>query len=137
MKETGILNRDIASLLGDCGHTDKLTISDAGLPLPKSINVIDIAIKDNVPTVYEIATEISKHFSVEKLIFATEAFESNPSHCNNIIQLFKDAKVEYMPHVDFKKRTYTSKGVIRTGDFIAWANVILISGPGEKWIREK
>jgi D-ribose pyranase len=137
MKKAGIVNRDISDLLSYCGHTDEFVISDIGLPLPQGVRVIDVSIKDNVPTVFDVADMISEHFSVEKIIFSSEAKASNPTHCQKIIELFEDVEVEYMPHNDFKKRTTKSKGIIRTGDYTAWGNVILVSGSGDKWLHEK
>lgn len=136
MKNGGIVNREISDLISYCGHTDELVISDIGLPLPLGVGVIDVSIKDNVPTVYDVAQEISKHFSVEKLIFATEAKKHNPTHCIKVINLFGDVEIEYISHDKFKERTHFSKGIIRTGDYTAWGNVIFVSGSGDKWLKE-
>lgn len=37
MKKHGILNSDIAKILADLGHTDKIVIGDAGLPIPEGV----------------------------------------------------------------------------------------------------
>ena len=37
MKKHGILNSDISKVLSDLGHTDQITIGDAGLPVPEGV----------------------------------------------------------------------------------------------------
>ncbi len=40
-------------------------------------------------------------------------------------------------HQDLKKLSREVKAVIRTGDFTAYGNVILVSGAGVRWYMEK
>jgi len=49
LKKTGLLNRDISALISRLGHQDTICISDAGLAIPDSINLIDVSLEDNVP----------------------------------------------------------------------------------------
>lgn len=37
MKKHGILNSHLAKILADLGHTDKIVIADAGLPVPDGV----------------------------------------------------------------------------------------------------
>ena len=41
MKKHGISNSDIAKVLADLGHTDKVVIGDVGLPIPEGVKKID------------------------------------------------------------------------------------------------
>jgi len=45
--------------------------------------------------------------------------------------------VESIDHAEFKQIAKTAKAVIRTGDFTAYGNVILVSGAGDRWFCEK
>jgi D-ribose pyranose/furanose isomerase RbsD len=45
--------------------------------------------------------------------------------------------VELVSHPEIKEISKTVKAVIRTGDFTAYANVILVSGAGPRWFCEK
>ena len=49
MKKHGILNSDIAKVLADLGHTDKVVIGDAGLPIPEGVKKIDLSIRLHEP----------------------------------------------------------------------------------------
>jgi D-ribose pyranase len=137
MVEVGILNRDIADAMSYLGHMDEMIIADAGFPLPPGVRTIDISLANNKPLVTEFLEELLKYFSIEKIILAEEAKEKSPSHFNKVTGMCKDAEVETISHAEFKKRSRNVKVIIRTGDFTAWGNVLLVSGSGDRWYREK
>ena len=137
MKESGILNSDIASIISRQGHGDLLLITDAGFAIPRGIEVIDIALSENQPRVIDLLNELKKHFSVEKIIMANQTKKTNPSYFNEIMSAFDDdTEVETIDHRELKKLSESVKAVIRTGDFTAYANVILVSGAGDRWYSE-
>lgn len=45
--------------------------------------------------------------------------------------------VDLIPHDELKERTYQVKTIIRNGDVIAWADVMLVSGTGDRWQMKK
>lgn len=138
MRETGFLNREISDVLSIMGHQDELIVCDAGFPIPLGVRTADISLAKDKPTVLELLEELIKHFSVEKLILAEETKNVSPTKFKNIVELFpKDIPVETMPHTQFKQRSTKVKAVIRTGDFTAYSNVLLISGAGDRWYLEK
>ena len=79
MTETGILNREIAAQIAKMGHTDMMLIADAGLAVPNTTPVIDISLKENIPTSIEVLEEVLKHFSVEKIIYSEATADVSPS----------------------------------------------------------
>ena len=138
MRETGIVNREISDMLSTLGHMDELIVCDAGFPIPPGVRTVDISLAENKPTVLDALEEIKKHFSVEKLVMAQETKDVSPSKFKAIVKVFgKDIPVDTMPHSEFKQRSKTVKAVIRTGDFTAYSNVLLVSGGGPRWYCEK
>jgi D-ribose pyranase len=138
MRETGIVNREISDVLSTLGHMDELIVCDAGFPIPPGVRTVDISLAENKPTVLDALEEIKKHFSVEKLVMAQETKDVSPSKFKAIVKVFgKDMPVDTMPHSEFKQRSKTVKAVIRTGDFTAYSNVLLVSGGGPRWYCEK
>ena len=138
MKETGFLNRDISDVLSMLGHMDELIIADAGFPIPAEVLTVDISLAENKPTVLELLEELKKHFSTEKIIMAQETKNVSPTRYAAICNLLgSDLPVELMPHTKFKERSHSVKAVIRTGDFTAYSNVLLVSGAGDRWYVEK
>jgi D-ribose pyranase len=138
MKEIGIVNRQIAKLISEQGHMDLLMVVDAGFPIPKEVECIDISWSENKPMVLEVLVELRKYFSVEKIIMANQTQATSPTLFQAISKSFgENMPVETMDHADFKLLSKTVKAVIRTGDFTAYANVILVSGAGDRWYCEK
>jgi D-ribose pyranase len=126
---------DVFSMMG---HMDELIVCDAGFPIPLGVRTVDISLAKDKPTVPELLEELKKHFSVEKVIMAKETKETSPTRFNAIVATFgKDIPVETMPHSEFKQRSKGVKAVIRTGDFTAYSNVLLVSGAGDRWYCEK
>ena len=67
---------------------------------------------------------------VEKIVLAEEIKEQNKEVLKQIEELFEgqNIEVEYIPHTEFKNRTYDCKAIIRTGETTPYANIILQSG---------
>jgi D-ribose pyranase len=138
MKETGALNRGVEGALSKQGHGDLLMVSDAGFAIPAGVEVIDLALDDNKPMVVEVLAMLRKHFSVEKMIMSRETSEISPTLFSDISNAFGEGvPVEIVEHSNLKEISKTVKAVIRTGDFTAYGNVILVSGAGKRWKVEK
>jgi D-ribose pyranase len=117
---------------------DELIICDAGFPIPVGIRTIDLSLKINQPTTLEVLTEILQHFSVEKIVLAEEAQKHSPTMFAQLTGLFdKSVAVETMPHAEFKQHSQKVKAVVRTGDFTAYSNILLVSAAGPRWFIEK
>jgi D-ribose pyranase len=138
MTETGILNRDIAAEMAKLGHTDKLLIADAGLAIPNTVRVIDISLDKNVPTAVETLKVVLQHFSVEKIILSKATGEVSPGRKNEFLAcLPADTPCEIVPHPVLRDElTKEVKFAIRTGDFTANSNIILVSAGGPRWYCE-
>jgi len=137
MKEVGILNTQIDSALNRQGHMDLMIVADAGFPCPDHVELIDIALSEGVPSVLDVLTELNKVHSVEKIIIARETADHNPSYFQKVSTAFRpDVQVQVVTHAEFKERSHHVKTIVRTGDFTAWANVMLVSGAGHRWQME-
>lgn len=127
MKKNGILNSEISKLLSDLGHTDQITIADAGLPVPDGVKKIDLALKLGTPSFIEVLEEVLKDMAVEKVILAEEIKVDNESQLDVIHQLLGTNEVEFVSHEAFKKQSGQSKAIIRTGEVTPFSNIILQS----------
>lgn len=139
MTETGILNREIAAEMAKMGHTDKMMIVDAGLAVPNTTKVIDLSLAQNIPTVIQVLEEVLKHFSVEKIIYSQATVDVSPSREKEFLDHFdKEVEIEIVPHPVLRDEiTKEVKFVIRTGDFTANSNLVLVSAGGPRWYCEK
>lgn len=138
MQEGGILNREIARLLARIGHRDELIVCDAGFPIPDGVATVDVALSENRPSVTEVLGVLKPHFSVEKLVVADETRVHSPSMLSRIQSVLgTTVPMETIPHAELKSRSRNVKAIIRTGDFTAYTNVLLVSGAGDRWHVEK
>ena len=137
MKEIGLLNTEIADVIARLGHMDEMIVCDAGFPIPLGVRTVDIALAVNQPTVVEVLKVLLQDFSVEKIVLADETRAHSPSMFTKIVDLFgPGVEVETTPHTAFKQRSKSVKVIIRTGDFTAYNNVLLVSGSGGRWYVE-
>ena len=128
MLKTGILNPQLLSLLARVRHTNTLVIADRGFPLWPQIETVDISLCDDIPTVLQVLRAIRPNFVVGKAWMAKEFLSENPRRTRAaFVTALKGASVTFEPHVEFKKRVPQAIGLIRTGDTIQYANVIVES----------
>jgi D-ribose pyranase len=128
MKKTGVINAPIAAVIAELGHMDMIAIADSGLPIPKIVNRIDLALKRGVPGFIETLQVVLTEMQVEKVILAEEIKQKNPHIFHEIVDLMGEVSIEFIPHKDFKVKTSQTKAIIRTGEFSPFANIILVSG---------
>lgn len=125
MKKRGILNSEIAKIVDDLRHTDRIIIGDCGLPVPEHVKQIDISLKQGTPSFYSVLELILEEVAVEKAILATEIKENNVELHAQLKELLPE--IEYVSHDEFKQLSKEVKAVIRTGEDTPYANVILQS----------
>lgn len=128
MLKTGILNPRINDLLSRVRHTNLLVIADRGFPFWPTIETVDISLVDDVPKVLEVLRAIRANFIVGRAWMAREFLENNtPRVVQDFREAFDGVSVVHEPHVEFKKRVPSAIGLIRTGETIQYANMVLES----------
>ncbi|SFE21152.1 ribose transport protein RbsD [Lentibacillus persicus] len=128
MKKTGILNREIASVLAGMGHTDTLIIADCGLPIPDNTAAIDLSVKLGTPDFRTVLEAVAEDMVIEEMTLAEEVKTSNPVLHTQVTKDYADIPLQYIAHENLKQETNHAKAVIRTGEATPFANVILKSG---------
>jgi D-ribose pyranase len=124
-----ILNPYLLSLLARVRHTNSLVIADRGFPFWLEIETIDISLMDNVPTVLQVLSAVRSQFRPAAAFMAKEFLENNsPEVCRQFAQALEAIPTQHEAHIEFKTRVPKAIGLIRTGDTIQYANMILISG---------
>ncbi|MBQ0214084.1 D-ribose pyranase [Proteus vulgaris] len=136
MKKGVLLNSPISSVISRLGHTDKITIADAGLPIPSSVERIDLALTQGIPDFMSVLQTITHEMQVEAVMLAEEIKTINPLLFNEIVSYLylleqeqkKPIQIMYVSHEAFKKQLTENKAVIRTGECTPYANIVLFSG---------
>ncbi|MFA9464799.1 MAG: D-ribose pyranase [Velocimicrobium sp.] len=129
MLKTGILHPQLARVLAEIRHMDMLIIADAGLPIPKGVERIDLGWREGSPGYLEVLEEITKYLVIEGAIFAEEALTVSPELHKKALKLLpKGILVNYIPHKELKEQSKNVKAIILTGEFTGYTNVILSAG---------
>ncbi len=124
----GILNPAINSLLSRVRHTNTLVIADRGFPYWPQLETVDISLIDNIPRVLDVLRALQANFVIGKIVMAEEFRRVNDSETvNSFEQCFGSTPVILEPHQQLKQRVPLAIGLIRTGDTIQYANMILES----------
>ncbi|PKE34569.1 D-ribose pyranase [Macrococcoides caseolyticum] len=128
MYKTGTLNSEISKVLSDLGHTDTIVIADCGLPVPKGVQKIDLAVRQGLPSFIDVVDEIAGHMVIEHVTLAEEIKDSNSAVLKEVDSIVKGIPNDFVTHEQFKTLTENSKVIIRTGEATPYANIILRSG---------
>jgi len=128
MRRSGIINRHILFAIGSLGHGDRIVIADCGLPIPKGVWCIDLAVVMGVPSFQEVVKAVADELVIQRIIVAQEMRVSNPKQYDFVKSLFQDILIEEVPHTFFKEQLRNAKAIIRTGEATPYANIIFESG---------
>jgi D-ribose pyranase len=130
MRKSGILNAKLMEIITSMGHTDKLVICDAGLPIPREAIKIDLALVENIPRFTDTLKAILEELMVDKAILAEEMEKESHTIYKEVTELLSGICTEKISHEYFKDYYNSSSNVIfvRTGEVSSYANIILIAG---------
>jgi D-ribose pyranase len=128
MLKTGILNPRLNHLLSRVRHTNTLVIADRGFPFWPEIETVDISLVDGIPTVLQVLEAVRANFGVGRAWMAREFIKNNSAATQAAFAgALRGIPVHHEPHLKFKKRVPSAIGLIRTGDTVQYANIILES----------
>ncbi len=132
MKRGRLLNSELSYEISKIGHTSHITVCDAGLPIPKDIKRIDLAVEQGYPSFIKVLDSVLSEMMVEEIVLASEILDKNPKVYEEILETFKKNNMEptivMVSHEEFKKITHKSEAIVRTGECTPYANIILKSG---------
>lgn len=136
MKKSTLINADLTYLAATLGHTDEITICDAGLPIPDQVKRIDLALTEGVPRFIDTVRVMLSEVQIEGVIIAEEFATVSPEHHRELVEELKleeqrcgkSISISYVSHEVFKTQTANSRAIVRTGEFTPYANVIFQAG---------
>ena len=128
MKKTGIMNSQISAVIADMGHTDWISIGDAGMPVPRDTPKIDLAVQSGLPTFIDVLKNVLQEMEVQRIYLASEIKTQNPSQLTAIKEALPDVEITFVSHADLKKDLSKTHAFIRTGETTPFSNIILESG---------
>lgn len=127
MKKSGILHAELSKIIALMGHGQTLVVADYGLPVPRDVPMIDLAVRPGVPSFLDVLGTILEELKVEGYVIATELKDLNP-HLAGLVHTLIGESATFVPHETFKQQVKEAVTVVRTGEHTPYANVILRSG---------
>jgi len=81
-----------------------------------------------VPSFLQTLEVVLNELFVERAIVAEEINSYSPHIYKGIQELIPNTAIDMIKHIEFKKKTKTTRAVIRTAEFTPYANIILVAG---------
>ncbi|KMM83282.1 D-ribose pyranase [Pseudomonas taetrolens] len=131
MKKTPLLNIALSRLVASLGHGDVVVIADAGLPVPKGVELIDLALTQGIPDLASTLEVLLSEMQVQSHVLAHELL---PLPCPALLSIDRHADAgnlgerSVMSHNAFKELCQQAKVIIRTGECKPYCNIALIAG---------
>jgi D-ribose pyranase len=130
MKKNGIWHAELARLITALGHTDHLVVCDAGLPIPRGAEMVDLAVSRNLPRFSDVVDVILTEGAFEAATIAGEMACRNPEVHSILTGLLGLIPTSTVTHEEFKRLTRNGDRTVfvRTGEATPYANVLLVAG---------
>lgn len=130
MKKGGIINSRLMAAITGLGHTDAIVIADAGLPIPKECEVVDLALVNGVPSFLQVLEAVLNELIVEKYALFAPIQEANPAMCSTVCNLMPKQEQAFLGPEAFIAEVKKAKIVVRSAEFSPCCNLILYSASG-------
>lgn len=126
----GTLNGQLSRVISELGHTDRIVVTDAGLPIPPGVERVDLAVRENVPRFLDLLDTMLEEVQIEGALLADELKTASPQLLDPIQSrlLARAVTALFVPHTEFKAATAGARAAVRSGEFTPYANVLLTAG---------
>jgi D-ribose pyranase len=135
VRAVGLWHPRLLEIITTAGHTDLIVISDAGLPVPADVEIIQLGWREGEPGFLPVLRQVLAEFVVERAVIAREL--SDVDTLAGIDSVLPGIRRDVVGHEEFKRRTFLARAVVRTGEVTPYANIILQAGvpygPGPAW----
>ena len=137
MKRQGVINQPLNSALAALGHGDYFLLCDAGFPIPKSVERIDLALCFGVPSMQQCLEAILREIVVQKVTYAAEMPELNAAGAAYIRKLFKNQEVVQVPQSELVRLAHEAKFIVRSGELGCYSNILLEAASGVEQFKKE
>lgn len=126
MRKGGVINGQLAGALARLGHTDRLVVCDAGLPIPEGPKLVDLAFRFGVPSFEMVLSGLLDELVIEGAIAAEEVKEQNQTAYEMLDSRLPG--LDFVSHEELKRMSSAARLFVRTGETTPFSNVILCCG---------
>ena len=130
MKKSGILNAQLLCELTKLRHGDKMMICDAGFPIPKGGNVVDVSLVAGLPSFPQTLEAVVNELVFESYAVMDVMAEKNPAYYRLTTELFPAQARAEVPMRALLDMAQDVKLFVRTGELRPASNLLLTSASG-------
>lgn len=135
MLTTELLHPGILRAIANCGHGDKILITDGNYPLDSDVNEatekIYLALKPDLPTVTDVLKTLNSQINFENAEVMTPGEGEQPEiygEFKDILEMKDLTKLGRQEFYDACKKSTNLKLGINTGETRTFANILLTVG---------
>jgi D-ribose pyranase len=128
MLRHGIIHADLSAHLARLRHTDRFCIADSGLPIPRSVPCIDLALTYGVPRFVDVTKVVIAAVVWQRVFVATQLPVVNRTISDELFELLSPGVPDTVDHEAFKLLVADVSFVVRTGEATPYANAIFEAG---------
>ena len=120
-----MINQPLSCALAGLGHGDRFVLCDAGFPIPKEVERVDLALCLGVPTMKQCLAAILAEVNIQKVTIACEMQEWNSEGRDYLRSVFEKQEFEEICQMELVERAGEVKFIVRSGELGCYSNIIL------------
>lgn len=125
MRTAGLWHAELVGLIVSMRHRDTLVIADAGSPVPGQVPTVDLGWARGEPRLLPVLDAVAGELVVER---ATVTAEADGRFVAEAAARLGEMPIDAITHEEFKARCAGARAVVRTGEDLPYANVMLHAG---------
>ena len=130
MKKRGVINQQLSNALAGLGHGDYFLLCDAGFPIPKEVERVDLALTFGIPNMDQCLKAILDEIVVQKVTIAKEMKDLNDEGYQFLKRVFKNQKLCEISQAELVKLADNAKFIVRSGELRCYSNILLEAASG-------
>lgn len=136
MKRHGVINQPLSNALAGLGHGDYFLLCDAGFPVPKEMERIDLALSFDIPTMKQCLKAILDEIIVQKVTIAEEMKVWNKEGYDFVKNTFQKQDWREIPQEEVVRLARNAKFIVRSGETGCYSNILLEAASGVEQFKK-
>ena len=126
MRRHGLWHPGLLAHLAGIGHGQVVVVADPGLPVPRTVPVVDLVWAADEPRFLPVLAAVLGELVVEAATVADEL--ADQLVVDGLTKHLDGVTLDRIPHELLKQRAAEASVVVRTGETTPYANVLLTAG---------
>lgn len=137
MKRRGVINQPLSGALAGLGHGDSFLLCDAGFPIPKGAERIDLALSFGVPDMKQCLKAILEEMVIQKVVIAEEMKGMNEEGYAFVKNTFQKQELNEISQEELVRLAQNVKFVVRSGELGCYSNLLMEAASGVEQFKKE